>query len=62
MSVARTLIRKATRNLWVRVMNRAGPLVGMAVDTSADAPDTGYQPKRDLYSKMAEDGAFDGKP
>ena len=61
MGVATSLFRKATKNVWVRVMNRAGRLVGFAVDTSADAPEAGYQPKRDLYSKMAEEGAFEGK-
>src|SRR5690606_33558804 len=60
MGIARTLLGKAGRGLWLRVMNRAGRLVGRVVDTSADAPDYNYKPKRDLYEKMQQEGARDG--
>jgi hypothetical protein len=52
MSLASTLLRRVTRRVWVRVMERAGKLVGRWVDTSADAPDARFAPKRDVYRTM----------
>ncbi len=52
MGFAQTVFRRATRRLWVRVMERAGKLVGRYVDTSADAPDSRSTPKRDVYRHM----------
>jgi hypothetical protein len=54
MGFAQTVFKRATRRVWVRVMERAGKLVGRWVDTSADAPDYHYAPKRDLYRKIQE--------
>lgn len=52
MGFAQNVFRRATRRLWVRVMERAGKLVGRWVDTSADAPDSRFAPKRDVYRHM----------
>lgn len=47
-----TIARKAGKRLVTRLLDRAGSLVGRVVDTSADAPDSRFVPKRDLYAKM----------
>ncbi len=53
MSMIGTVVRRAGQRWWVRVLNRAGKWVGQVVDTSADAPESRFKPKRDLYSKMS---------
>lgn len=55
MGLARTLLTRFTRRAWVRVMARAGRFVGRWVDTSADAPEASYAPKRNLYEKLNAD-------
>lgn len=57
MSFAQTVFKRATRRVWVRVMERAGKLVGRWVDTSADSPDYRYAPKRDVYRHMQAQNA-----
>ncbi len=49
---AAKLARKAVTRLMDRV---GGKLVSGLADTSSDAPDSRFKPKRDLYSKMAEE-------
>jgi len=49
MGIKRTILRRLTNKLWVRTMNRIGHILGRVVDTSADAPEHGYAPKRDVY-------------
>ncbi len=46
---AAKLARKAVTRLMDRV---GGKLVSGLADTSSDAPDSRFKPKRDLYSKM----------
>ena len=48
---AAKLARKAVTRLMDRV---GGKLVSGLADTSSDAPDSRFKPKRDLYSKMEE--------
>ena len=53
---AAKLARKAVTRLMDRV---GGRLVSGLADTSSDAPDSRFKPKRDLYSKMSENGPSD---
>jgi hypothetical protein len=56
-SLAGRMAKGMAKKAVTRFMDRVGGKVvsGMA-DTSADAPDSRFKPKRDLYSKMkAED-------
>jgi len=49
---------KLARRAVTRLMDRVGSkLVSGIADTSSDAPDARYKPKRDLYSKMAAEEA-----
>ena len=52
-SIAGRIVKVAARRAWTRFMDRVGGKVvaGMA-DTSSDAPDARYPPKRNLYAKM----------
>jgi hypothetical protein len=46
------------RRALTRLMDRVGgKLVTGLADTSSDAPDARYKPKRDLYSKMVAEEA-----
>ena len=64
MGLARDLVRKATKNLWVKFMaGTGGKWIAKVVDTSADAPDSRFKPKRNLYEQMLaeeQEGAEDG--
>ena len=53
MSLASKVIKNAARRGWTRVVSRFGArfVSGMA-DTSADAPDAHFEPKRNLYERM----------
>ena len=55
MGLARQLARTAARRYYTKLMDRLGSklVVGLA-DTSADAPDAFYTPKRDLYRTMVD--------
>ncbi len=52
-TLAGRLARGVAKKAVTRLMDRVGGKVvsGMA-DTSSDAPDSRFKPKRDLYSKM----------
>ena len=52
-SIAGRMVKVAARRAWTRIMDRVGGKVvaGMA-DTSSDAPDASYPPKRNLYAQM----------
>jgi len=51
----RGLAAKLARKAMTRLMDRVGgKLVSGLADTSSDAPDSRFKPKRDLYSKMTE--------
>ena len=58
MGIARNLIK----NLKEKVLDRYGEkLVSSIADTSSDAPTRFAAPKRDLYDKLAEEGALGEK-
>lgn len=59
MSFLGTVARRASKRLMTRLLDRAGKLVGRVVDTSADAPDSRFVPKRDLYAKMGHEADHD---
>jgi hypothetical protein len=60
-SIAGRMVKVAARRAWTRIMDRVGGKVvaGMA-DTSSDAPDARYPPKRNLYAKMQAEGRSAG--
>jgi hypothetical protein len=54
----RGIAGKMARRALTRLMDRVGgKLVTGLADTSSDAPDARYKPKRDLYSKMVAEEA-----
>jgi hypothetical protein len=50
--MARSVAKKAVTRLMDRV---GGKLVQRIADTSSDAPDSRFKPKRDLYSTMVSE-------
>jgi len=53
MGITRNLLKTAAKRLSTRLMDRVGSrVVAMTTDTSSDAPDAYYQPKRSLYEEM----------
>ena len=56
-SWAARMARAAVRRGWTRFMDRVGSrLVTSFADTSSDAPDARFQPKRNLYERMQQEG------
>ena len=52
----RTIAGRMAKKAITRLMDRVGgKLVSGMADTSADAPDSRFKPKRDLYAKMVAD-------
>ena len=65
MRVLPRLLRSALRGATTRLMDRVGGrLVASFADTSSDAPDAYYAPKRDAYAAMVreEQGAQQDPP
>lgn len=62
MGIARNLIKSALKGVYTRVMDRVGGklVVGLA-DTSSDAPDAYYAPKRDVYAQMVAEEKASGQ-
>ena len=56
--MAKGVAKKAVTRLMDRV---GGKLVSGIADTSSDAPDSRFKPKRDLYSTMVSETAEDPK-
>ena len=54
--MAKGVAKKAVTRLMDRV---GGKLVSGIADTSSDAPDSRFKPKRDLYSTMVSETAED---
>ena len=55
-TIARNLARTAARRVYHRLMDRVGGrLVAGMADTSADAPNAFYEPKRDMYKEIVEE-------
>ncbi len=53
MSIASRLLKNVVKKASTKVMDRVGGrLVSGMADTSADAPDAHYEPKRNLYEQM----------
>ena len=56
MSIARKLLRGTVKGLYTRLMDKVGSrVVAVATDTSSDAPDAFYAPKRNLYAQMVSE-------
>jgi len=54
----RGIAGKMAKKALTRLMDRVGgKLVTGLADTSSDAPDSRFKPKRDLYSKIAAEEA-----
>jgi hypothetical protein len=62
MGIARRLLKSVARGAYTRFMDKVGSrFVAGIADTSADAPDAYYTPKRDAYAKMvAEENGEQG--
>lgn len=57
MGITRNLLKTAAKKVTTRLMDRVGGrVVAMATDTSSDAPDAFYAPKRSLYEDMVAGG------
>lgn len=57
MSTASRILRRAAKRTATKLMDKFGQrLVSGMADTSSDAPNAAYAPKRDLYSKMKDGG------
>ena len=53
MGIARNLLKTAAKRVSTRLMDKVGSrVVAMTTDTSSDAPDAFYEPKRSLYEEM----------
>ena len=56
MSITKKLLRGTAKSLYTRVMDKVGSrVVAVATDTSSDAPDAFYAPKRNLYAQMVSE-------
>ncbi len=52
-SIVGRMLKTAARRVWTQIMDRVGgKFVAGFADTSSDAPDARYQPKRNLYAQM----------
>ena len=57
-SIAGRMLKTAARRTWTRFMDKVGSkFVAGIADTSSDAPDAHYQPKRNLYAQMQQQEA-----
>jgi len=55
MSATSRILRSALRRIATRFMDRVGSrFVSGIADTSSDAPDAAFTPKRDLYRQMKD--------
>jgi len=55
------MVKTAARKGWTRFMDKVGSkFVAGIADTSSDAPDAHYAPKRDLYAQMQTEAADEG--
>jgi hypothetical protein len=60
-TIAKNLVRAAARRVYTRFMDRVGSKVVAGIaDTSSDAPNAFYEPKRDLYRKIVEEEQAEG--
>lgn len=59
MGVATRVLKAWVRKSAARWLDRVGSkLVAGMTDTSSDAPDAWYQPKRDLYARLRDEGTL----
>ena len=57
-SLAGRMAKGMAKKAMTRLMDRVGgKVVSGMTDTSSDAPDARFKPKRDLYSQMVSDEA-----
>ncbi len=60
MGITRRLIKSAVQTAYTKAMDRVGSkVVAGMTDTSSDAPNAYYTPKRSLYETMVEE---EGQP
>ena len=53
--LAKKLLKGAVKGVYTRLMDKVGgQLVAGMTDTSSDAPEAYYVPKRDVYREMVE--------
>ncbi|MEE2750306.1 MAG: hypothetical protein VX519_02665 [Myxococcota bacterium] len=58
MGITRNLLKTAAKKVTTRLMDRVGGrVVAMTTDTSSDAPDAFYAPKRSLYQEMVAESS-----
>jgi|GEM_PF-1738356 len=56
MGITRRLIKSAVQTAYTKTMDRVGSkVVAGMTDTSSDAPNAYYTPKRSLYETMVEE-------
>jgi len=57
-SIAGRMLKTAARRAWMRFMDQVGSkFVAGIADTSSDAPDAHFKPKRNLYAEMQQQEA-----
>jgi hypothetical protein len=55
MGITRRLLKAAVQSVYTKTMDRVGSkVVAGMTDTSSDAPNAYYTPKRNLYASMVE--------
>lgn len=60
---SRSIAGRMAKKALTRFMDRVGSkLVSGMADTSADAPDSRFKPKRDLYAKMVAEEQETAEP
>ncbi len=63
MGLASQILRSTVKRSWNRMIGKLGErFVSGLADTSADAPDAFYEPKRDLYREMVHEREVSGAP
>ena len=56
MGLAQKIVKSTLKRIYTRLMDRVGgKVVSNIADTSSDAPNAFYVPKRDLYAKLSEE-------
>ena len=62
MGITRRLLRAVVQSAYTKTMDKVGSkIVAGMTDTSSDAPNAYYTPKRDLYESMVDEENEDPK-
>ena len=63
MGIKRRLLKSAVQSAYTKTMDKVGSkIVAGMTDTSSDAPNAYYTPKRDLYESMVDEEKEEAKP